>query len=600
MSHLLTVTARRLVIVLLLAPCAITTAAAQSKSESDRIEAAAHYQRGVVFFQQGAYKEAEQAFRQAEKKDGKNIEYQLATADTYIKLHRPDDAIKRYSKIYKADPTHRRALAGMAAAYEEMQNYREATRMWMRYSKMPLGAEELAEATRRLHAAQELFAARYEIAENPAGGAANLATVEQEREWGLQFARQLDASGIQLVPDAGITAYVEALAASITPFAKMFPPQYALFVLDSPVVNAQTAPGFIFVYRGLLDTVTSEAELVGVLAHEMGHTIAHHGGKAVTKATQDQQTVDVLKKKDNKLGKVLAGILEIGNPVNQLSFSREQESQADRLGIHIAYDAGYDPRALAALFQKFESMEPSSRKAWDLMARTHPFSIDRMNAINDYVPLLPDRPLKQSSPAFEQMKARLRALPPPAPLQPRPAAPATAASNAPAAPTAPADPGGGGVIPFTIDNAPFAGEIPADWVARKTTAGTIIFEGKEGTEAFNATVELEIVPRSTIPDKRVEDVAEIVAVAIGQKQNARVEPPESRGGGQAYAIRASYVLQGGAGAVACRHISLVIDYPGHFVILSYFAPESLFDKYLPTYQQIGESFRYLGEPGVGG
>lgn len=578
-ARALSLSLRCAIVAAMLASCA-AVAAAQSK---DQIEAAAHYERGMVFFQQGAYKEAEQALRQAEKKDGKNLEYQLATAAVYIKLHKPDDAMKRYSKIYKADPTHRRSLAGMAAAFEEMQNYREAVRMWMRYTKMPLAPEELAEASARLRAARDLFVARYEIAENPTGGAANLATAEQEREWGVQFARELDASGIQLVPDADVTGYVKDLAAAIVPFAKMFPPQYQLFVLDSPTVNAQTTPGFIFVYRGLLETVASEAELVGVLAHEMGHTIAHHGGKAVTKATQDQQTLESLQKQDGGLAKVLAGILAIGNPVNQLSFSREQEAQADRLGIHIAYDAGYDPRALADLFQKFEAMQPSSRKAWDLMSRTHPFSIDRLNAVNDYVPLLPERRLKKSSEAFDRMKARLNSMPPPAAPVPR-AAPPVAAEGAP------------DVMPYTIDNAPFAGEIPSSWTARKTEAGTIVFEGQQGTEAYQATVELQIGPHGEFPGKSLDDMARTVSLALGRNANARVNQPETRSDGtrQAIAVEATYSMQGSGGMVPVRHISVLMDYPDHFVVLSYFAPESLFEKYRPTYQQIGDSFRYIG------
>lgn len=561
--------------------CQNPALSAQSK---DQLEAAAQYDRALVFFQQGAYKEAEQAFRQAEKKDDKNLEYQLATAYNYLKLHKPDDAIKRYSKIYKNDPTHLRAIVGLAASYEEMQNYREAVRMWMRYTKMTLTPEQRDEGLKMLGTAQDLFVARYEIAENPAGGAANTATGQQERQWGLEFAQQIAASGVPLLANAEINAYVKGLCETLTPFAKRFPAQYDLFVLDSLTVNAQTTPGFIFVYRGLLETVTSEAELAGVLAHEMGHTVAHHSGKSITKATQNRQTLTTLQNQDNKLAKFLAGLMALGNPLGELSFSREQETQADRLGIHIAYDAGYDPRALAELFQKFESMQPSSRKSWDLMSHTHPFSIDRMNAVNDYVPLLPERPLKRSSPAFDQMKARVRALPPPPVEAPAPAATPTSAGGNP------------GVVPFTLDNAPFAGEIPATWTGRKSDAGTIVFEGQKGTEAFEATVELQIAPHATLPGKSLEDVAQAVFRSLADKPGAKVQPPEARSDGalKASTIRATYPLQANQGPVPFRHVSVVISYPDHFVIFSYFAPDGVFDRYLPVFQQIGDSFRNTG------
>jgi beta-barrel assembly-enhancing protease len=557
---------------------------AQTKAEKDRAEAAAQYQRGLTFSRQGAYKEAEQALRQAEKKDDKNIEYQFAVAFTYIKLHKPDDAMKRYSKIYKNDPTNARALVGIAATYEEMLNYREAVRMWMRYSKMNLPPDQKSQAQKLLRSAQELFARDYEITENPAGGAANAATPEQEQQWGLQFAQQLASTGIPLVKDDQINAYVQDLCAKLIVSAKRFPAKYQLFVLDSPTINAQTTPGFIFVYRGILETVSSEAELAGVLAHEIGHTVAHHTGKAMTKSAQDKQQLEALQRSDSKWAKFLAGLMAAGNPLGQLAFSREEETQADRLGIHISFDSGYDPRGLATLFRKFEGLQPSSRRSWDLMMQTHPFSIDRMNMVNDYVELLPERPLKTTSPAFERMKARLAKLPPPPEAAPAAPPKGDAASS------------NGAVIPFTLDNAPFAGEIPANWGARKTNSGTIAFEGQQGTEAYEATVELEVAPKTDLPGKSLADVADIVYKGTAAKPNANVQRPEAQSNGslQAYSIHATYPLQSKQGPIGFQHVSIVIEYPAHFVIFSYYAPATLYAKYLPVFQQIGASFKYTG------
>lgn len=557
-----------------------TALSAQTKNQLD---AAAQYERGLVFFRQGAYKEAEQAFRQAENKDDKNLEYQLATAYTYLKLHKPDDALKRYSKIYKSDPTHLRALVGMAASYEEMLNYREAVRMWQRYAKMDLPPAERAEADDMLRGAQELFIRDYEIAENPAGGAANTASQAQERDWGLQFARQLASTGVPLIDDEAINAYVRDLCGSIVGHAKGFPAKYDLFVLNSPTINAQTTPGFIFVYRGILETVQSEAELAGVLAHEIGHTVAHHAAKSMTRSERDQQTLASLQRSDNKLAKFLAGLMALGNPMGALSFSREQETQADRLGIHIAFDAGYDPRGLSSLFRKFEALQPSSRRSWDLMTKTHPFSIDRMNMVNDYVQLLPARSLSTTSTAFERMKAALAALPPPPDVSE----------------TAPANPGAAIetlVRPFTLDNAPFAGEIPASWGARKTDSGTVVFEGERGTEAYEATVELEIAPKAGIQARTLEEVTQIVYNGTASKAGARVDRPEARGDGtlRGFRIHATYPLRSNQGPIPYEHVSLVIDYPDHYAILSYFAPAPLFEKFMPVFQQIGNSFRYTG------
>lgn len=567
----------------LVAAMLVSQSTALSAQTKDQVEAAAQYERGLVFFQQGAYKEAEQAFRQAEKKDDKSLEYQLATAYTCLKLHKPDDALKRYAKIYKNDPTHLRAIVGMAASYEEMLNFREAVRMWQRYAKMDLSPAEESEAAQLLSAAQESFVRDYEIAENPAGGAANTASQAQEREWGLQFARQLASTGVPLIEDGAINAYVRDLCGSIVGHAKGFPAKYDLFVLNSPTINAQTTPGFIFVYRGILETAQSEAELAGVLAHEIGHSVAHHGAKTMTKAERDQQTMASLQRSDNKLAQFLAGLMALGNPMGALSFSREQETQADRLGIHIAFDAGYDPRGLSSLFRKFEALQPSSRRSWDLMTKTHPFSIDRMNMVNDYVQLLPARSLTTSSAAFDRMKTALAKLPPPPEVSDTAPAAAGAANESL-------------VRPFTLDNAPFAGEIPASWGARKTDSGTVVFEGEKGTEAYEATVELEIAPKSTVQGKTLEEVAQVVYQGTASKPGARFERPEARAAGtlKVFRIHGTYPLRSNQGAVPYEHVSLVVDYPGYYAILSYFAPAVLFEKYMPTFQQIGNSFRYTG------
>lgn len=386
----------------------------QAKKPKDVAEAKAAYERGLVFVSQGAWKEAEKDLRTAEKKTSDDVQdYVFAAAYAYLKLHRADDALKRYEKIYKKEPANRRAIVGMAAAYEDMQRYADAVRVWLRYSKTPLPAAEKAGADRMLAGARDLFAQYYEIAENPGGGAKNLATPEQELAWGLGYAQQLSATGVPLIKDAAITAYVQDLCQTLVAHAKQFPTNYEVFVLDSATVNAMTTPGYIFVYRGILNAAKTEEELAGVLAHEIGHSVAHHVAKAQTKQALDQQQVAELKQSNSKFSRFLAKMLEAGNPLGQLTFSRENEAQADRLAVHIAYDAGFNPEGLVGMFRTFESMSPSSRSAWDLMMRTHPFSIDRVHSVTEYSALLPARPAKAASPAFARMKARVAALPPP-------------------------------------------------------------------------------------------------------------------------------------------------------------------------------------------
>jgi len=344
------------------------------------------------------------------------------------------------------------------------------------------------------------------------------------------------------------------------------------------MVNAMAMPGFVFVFRGTLEVVDSEAELAGVIAHEVGHAVGHHGAKKITKSVQDQKQAAELKASDNSFLRFLGRMAESGNPAGQLEFSRAQEEQADRLGVHIAFDAGYDPKALTEFFQKLESIDPSSRNSWDLMKRTHPFSIDRINTINEYASLLPERPTTRTSPEFEHMKARLKTLPPPPDatgqmkpaLDPSRTPPPSAGGGRPSG-----RPGDG--IPYTLDAAPFAGQIPQGWTARKSEAGTIVFEGEKGTEAYEATVELQVAPKSQLRGLTLDDMTDRVYQNVAKRPRAQVQDPrpdQTQDGRPVRQIVAAYSVQDDRGRlVPFRFVAGVIEYPEWFVVISYFAAD---------------------------
>ena len=163
--------------------------------------------------------------------------------------------------------------------------------------------------------------------------------------------------------------------------------------------------------------------------------------------------------------------------------------------------------------------------------------------VNDYVQLLPTRLLTTSSAAFDCMKAALAKLPPPPEVSETAPAAAGAANESL-------------VRPFTLDNAPFAGEIPASWGARKTDSGTVVFEGEKGTEAYEATVELEIAPKSTVQGKTLEEVAQVVYQGTASKPGARFDRPEARAAGtlKVFRIHGTYPLRSnqGCGPVPAR------------------------------------------------
>ena len=119
------------------------------------------------------------------------------------------------------------------------------------------------------------------------------------------------------------------------------------------------------------------------------------------------------------------------------------------------------------------------------------------------------------------MKTRLAALPPPNDavglMKPGTATP----SPPPSAPPA------GATRSFSIDDTPLTGEIPADWGARKTEAGTIVFEGTKGTEAYEVSVELEVVPKASVQGYTVLELAQVVYAQLSQRPNAQIQPPRA-------------------------------------------------------------------------
>ena len=157
-------------------------------------------------------------------------------------------------------------------------------------------------------------------------------------------------------------------------------------MLDTEEINALACPGgFIFITRGLLGTCKNEEALANILAHEVGHVCAKHGLKAIKKSRL-MEAFDVLLKETSKhytqeqlnmLTQAFDGAL--GDIVDQLvtkGYSRQQEYEADRLGLSYAHSAGY---SCSGMVQSLRTMETSTEKTTGLgFFKTHPVPQDRL------------------------------------------------------------------------------------------------------------------------------------------------------------------------------------------------------------------------------
>ncbi|HEY1235500.1 MAG TPA: M48 family metalloprotease [Candidatus Binatia bacterium] len=159
-------------------------------------------------------------------------------------------------------------------------------------------------------------------------------------------------------------------------------------VLDSPVINAMALPGgFIYMTRGMLAHLNNEDQLATVIAHEIGHIAARH---AARQAWQ-QQIGQGLLLGGAVLGQTLGlpgaqGILNLGGMAAQLFFlrySREDELEADKLGVEYAMAAGYDPREVIGLFQTLDRIQDKEGQSMPSFLATHPNPGDRIQRIRE-------------------------------------------------------------------------------------------------------------------------------------------------------------------------------------------------------------------------
>jgi predicted Zn-dependent protease len=195
-------------------------------------------------------------------------------------------------------------------------------------------------------------------ATNPVTGKSELALVSeaQEIEMGKQGAAEV-AQTIGLYPDPAVQAYVSRLGLTLAARTQRpnLPWQYQ--VVDDPAVNAFALPGgFIFVTRGLLTSITNEAELASVLGHESGHVAARHSVQQISRTEVAQFGLglgSILSPDVAKYGDVAGA----GLSVLFLKFSRDDETQADQLGFGYALADGYDVRQMVDVFKMLDSEE---------------------------------------------------------------------------------------------------------------------------------------------------------------------------------------------------------------------------------------------------
>jgi beta-barrel assembly-enhancing protease len=239
-------------------------------------------------------------------------------------------------------------------------------------------------------------------------GMGNWYSTETEIRMGKSYAMQLEKS-VKFVNDPVVNEYVNRIAQNLVKNSDAKVP-FTIKVIDSDEVNAMALPGgFMYVNSGLILTADDEAEMAGVIAHEISHVAAHHAVREQTRMNYAQLGTIPLIFIGGWTGYGIYEAAQIGIPLTFLSFSRGFESQADFLGVQYMYRAGYDPQAFVTIFEKLENLEKTKPHLISKAFSSHPQTPDRIEATQkEIATLLPPREeYVVTTSEFDDVKARL-------------------------------------------------------------------------------------------------------------------------------------------------------------------------------------------------
>jgi len=223
------------------------------------------------------------------------------------------------------------------------------------------------------------------IGDRDVSSGVNFYSLEHEIAMGKQLAQEVERQA-KIIDDPVIAEYVNRVGQNIVRNSDAKVP-FTIKVLDTEEVNAFALPGgFFFVNSGLILKAETEAELAGVMAHEIAHVACRHGTRNASKAEMMQ------------IG-AIAGSIFLGGwtgyaiyqgmglaiPMGYLAFSRAAEREADYYGLQYMYKSGYDPTAFVDFFEKLQTMQKKKPGSVSKVFATHPMNDDRIKAAQEEI-----------------------------------------------------------------------------------------------------------------------------------------------------------------------------------------------------------------------
>lgn len=244
-----------------------------------------------------------------------------------------------------------------------------------------------------------------------AKGMGNWYGLEKQIAMGKQISQQVESQS-HVITDPVVSEYINRLGQNIVRNSDSQVP-FTIKVIDSDDINAFALPGgFFYVNSGLILAADNEAELAGVMAHEIGHVAACHAARENTRANLMQMMTIPLIFVGGPIGYAAYEGAGLAVPLTFLKFSRGFEAQADYLGVEYMYKAGYDPQAFISFFEKIQAQEKKKPGTISKAFETHPQTPERIEKSQEEIArILPAKAeYLETTSEFDDVKTRLAAI----------------------------------------------------------------------------------------------------------------------------------------------------------------------------------------------
>lgn len=231
---------------------------------------------------------------------------------------------------------------------------------------------------------------------------------QQEISMGQELSKQVEKQS-KVVQDSSINSYVSQIGNRIAKISDRPNLNYTFKVLADSQINAFACPGgFIYIYSGLLKKMDNEAQLAGVLAHEISHVVARHSVQRLQQVLGMEVLASIALGKESS--QTTEKVANLGIGLISQGYSRQNEFEADKFGTYYMAQAGYNPLGMSELLTKLSQGENGKPSGFEGLFASHPDTQDRIKRIKEQIATLPEeiisRPINQEK--YEKIIGHLK------------------------------------------------------------------------------------------------------------------------------------------------------------------------------------------------